>query len=117
MKKLVIIIVSIIFVLIGIAVFGLYVRDQNIKKAEIRRRNKINQTATELGKDYYVCNLTDCDNIKSVVISIFCILPFIICMLVFENSHISSNFFFNDSSITISCLIIFTIETILSLIG
>ena len=44
-------------------------------------------------------------------------LPFIICMLVFENSHISSNFFFNDSSITISCLIIFTIETILSLIG
>ena len=54
---------------------------------------------------------------NKLVLSIFLILPFMIFRVVFENSHISSNFFFNDSSITISCLIIFTIATILSFIG
>lgn len=58
--------------------------NENLILIDIDKEN-LNQTATELGKDYYVCNLTDCDNIKSVVILIFCILPFIICILVFEN--------------------------------
>ena len=66
MKKLIIIILSILFVLIGIAAFGLYVRDQNIKKAEIRRRNEINQTATELARDLKNFKLLDNHNITEL---------------------------------------------------
>ena len=43
--------------------------NENLILIDIDKENLI-QTATELGKDYYVCNLTDCDNIKNVVKSI-----------------------------------------------
>ena len=43
--------------------------NENLILIDIDKENLI-QTATELGKDYYVCNLTDCDNIKNIVKSI-----------------------------------------------
>ena len=43
--------------------------NENLILIDIDKEN-LNQTATELGKDYYVCNLTNCDNIKNVIKSI-----------------------------------------------
>jgi len=43
--------------------------NENLILIDIDKEN-LNKTAIELNKDYYVCNLTDCDNIENVVESI-----------------------------------------------
>ena len=67
--------------------------------------SEINEENLEISLDRIFNILTS----LQLVLSIFLILPFIIVGVVLENSHISSNFLFNDSSIGNSSLIIFTI--------
>lgn len=43
--------------------------NENLILLDIDKEN-LNQTATELGKDFYVCDLTDCDSIKNVIAEI-----------------------------------------------
>lgn len=40
--------------------------NENLILLDIDKEN-LRQTATELEKDFYVCNLTDCDSIKNII--------------------------------------------------
>ncbi|MBE6138222.1 MAG: SDR family oxidoreductase [Firmicutes bacterium] len=44
-------------------------KNENLILLDIDKEN-LHQTANEFSKDFYVCNLTDCDSIKSVIASI-----------------------------------------------